>query len=128
MVKLDDLSPEDKIRLLEEAKELVDKENIRKHALVMYGCKKKELTESYLKHLYKEFNIQSVAEENILKQKYSAMVNYLYKMAVKKRYHSNNLKAISTEEEWNIYQDVSEQTKNMMIEIAYKYIGKRRKK
>jgi hypothetical protein len=116
MVKFEDLSPEDQERILEQAKELVDKENIRKNAVAMYNIKKKELTDDYLNIIYNHLGLKRVPDQSAAKQRYISMVNYLYKIAIDKKYSGNNVKAMTTEEEWITYHDISNKVKNMMID------------
>ena len=118
MVNFEDLSPEDQERLLSQARELVDEENTKKHAVAMYALKKKDLTEEYVNLLCSKFKLKSGPEQHSLRQRYVSMVNYLYKLCTDKRYHGNSIKPIATQEEWNIYYDVSNKVKNMMIYCA----------
>ena len=115
VVNFEDLSPEDQARILEQAKNMVDEENIRKHAVAMYGFKKKELTEEHLEAISNTFKLKPGPEYSAMKQRYISMINYLYKMALNRRYHGNSVKAISTDEEWIVFQDVSNKVKDMMI-------------
>lgn len=119
MVKFEDLTPEDQEKILEQARQMVDEENTKKHAVTMYNLKKKELTEAHLNELGKNFNIKSGPDASALKQRYVSMVNFLYKIALGKKYHGSNVKAMSTEKEWITYQDISNKVKNMMINCQY---------
>lgn len=119
MVKFEDLTPEDQEKILEQARQIVDEENTKKHAVAMYNLKKKELTETYLDELGKNFNIKSGPDASALKQRYVSTVNFLYKIALGKKYHGSNVKAMSTEKEWITYQDISSKVKNMMINCQY---------
>jgi len=120
MVSFEDLSPEDQAKVLEEAKQLVDKENIRKHAVAMYGLKKKELTNDYLEIIYKSLGLKPGPEQSAIRQRYISMVNYLYKIAINGKYRGENVKAMSTEEEWIAYQDVSNKVKTLLVSCSKK--------
>lgn len=119
MVNFEDLSSEEQAKILEQARQIVDEENIKKHAIAMYNLKKKELIDDCLDALGNHFNIKSGPDASALKQRYVSMVNFLYKVILGKKYHGSNVKAISTEKEWITYQDISNKVKNMMIDCQY---------
>lgn len=115
MVNFEDLSPEDQVKVLEQAKHLVDEENIRKHAVATYALKKKELIEDNLETIYQSLNLRPGPERSALKQRYISMVNYLYKIAIHGKYRGEGIKAISTEQEWIAYQDASNKVKTLFV-------------
>ena len=115
MIKLEDLSQEDQEKLLEQARLMIDEENIRKNAVAMYGIKKKDLTEKNVEEISNVFKFNHENETLTMKRNYTSMVNYLYKIAINKKYHSNPIQPITTEKEWDTYQDVSNKVKDMMI-------------
>ena len=78
MVSLDDLTPEDKERLLQEARELIDKENIEKNARIMYALKKKELVENTLQEMANNFKLQHRPDMTRLHDRFVGITNYLY--------------------------------------------------
>ena len=70
MINFKDLSLEDQEKLLEQARQIVDEENLRNNALAMYGMKKKELLSSNLNDIYKCFNLKSATEQAAAKTRY----------------------------------------------------------
>ena len=99
VVSLDDLSPEDKERLLQEAREIVDKENIEKNARAMYAMKKKELVDNTLKEITQNFRLTSKVDYSRLHDRFVSLTNYLYSL-------NNVNQKISTEKDWKIFNDI----------------------
>ena len=99
MVSLDDLTPEDKERLLQEAREIVDKENIEKNARAMYAMKKKELVDNTLKEITQNLRLTSKVDYSKLHDRFVSLTNYLYSLN-----HVNQ--KISTEKDWEIFNDI----------------------
>lgn len=117
MVKFEDLSKKDQEKLLEQARKMVDEENIMKNAKAMYAIKKKNLTEANLEELYIAFNIKNnYSEEIIIKQRYTAMSNYLYKANAGKYTKRDATCVISTANEWEAYQQIANAVKGLMID------------
>lgn len=114
MVNFEDLCQEDQLKILNQVRQIVDEENTKKHAVTMYALKKKDLTESNLENIYKHLGLKVHSEQIIAKQRYVSMVNYLYKMSIEKHYRGNSIKAMTTEEEWNIYKSISTKVFNLM--------------
>ena len=80
MITLKDLSYEDRERLLQEARDLVDEENIRKNARTMYALKKKELVNQNLEEMSKTFKLKHGPEITRLKDRFVNITNYLYSL------------------------------------------------
>ena len=99
VVSLDDLSPEDKERLLQEAREIVDKENIEKNARALYAMKKKELVDNTLKEITQNFRLTSKVDYSRLHDRFVSLTNYLYSL-------NNVNQKISTEKDWKIFNDI----------------------
>lgn len=117
MVKFEDLSPSDQAKLLEQARKIVDEENIQKNAKTMYGIKKKDLTESNLEEIYIALKVKNnFAEEMCVKQRYTAMSNYLYKANIGKHTKGDATCIISTADEWERYQQIANAVKGLMID------------
>ena len=117
MIKFEDLSPEDQERLLQQARLIIDEENIQKDAINTYKMKRKELTEQHLKDLYKAFNIKLDCDKGAIRQRFISMVNYLFRAKVTgKQYTSNPTNyIISTQKEWEEFVEISTTIKNTMI-------------
>lgn len=117
MVKFEDLSPEDQERLLQQARLIIDEENIQKDAINTYKMKRKELTEQHLEELYKAFNIRLDCDKSGIRQRFTSMVNYLFRVKVTgKQYTSNPTNyIISTQKEWEEFVEISTTIKNTMI-------------
>ena len=99
VVSLDDLSPEDKERILQEAREIIDKENIEKNARAMYAMKKKELVDNTLKEITQNLRLTSKVDYSRLHDRFVSLTNYLYSLN-----HVNQ--KISTEKDWEIFNDI----------------------
>ena len=108
VVSLDDLSPEDKERLLQEARELVDQENIEKNARIMYSLKKKELVENTLQEMADNFKLKHRPDLTRLHDRFVNMINYLYSL------NKVNQK-ITTAHDWEIFEDICKKVHECMI-------------
>lgn len=119
MVKFEDLSPEDQERLLQQARLIIDEENIQKDAINTYKMKRKELTEQHLEDLYKAFNVKLDCDKVGIRQRFISMVNYLFRVKVtEKQYISNPTNyIISTKKEWEEFVKISIAIKNTMINV-----------
>lgn len=119
MVNFNDLSQEDQNRLLEQARQIIDDENLNKNAIAMYAIKKKDLLEKNLEELSKIFNISKSEYRyacdkpyNNMKQRYTSMTNYLYRISNSSVTTSI---IISNADEWKLYQEIAGIVKDMMI-------------
>ena len=113
VVSLDDLSPEDKERLLQEAREIVDKENIEKNARAMYAMKKKELVDNTLKEITQNFRLTSKVDYSRLHDRFVSLTNYLYSLN-----HVNQ--KISTEKDWEIFNDICRKVHECILHCVKK--------
>lgn len=82
MVSLDDLSPEDKERLLQEARELVDQENIERNARAMYVIKKRDLVNDTINEMADIFKLKAGPEVTRLRDRFISITNYLYSLTL----------------------------------------------
>lgn len=108
MISLDDLTPEDRERLLQEARELVDQENIEKNARIMYSLKKKELVENTLQEMADSFKLKNRPDMTRLHDRFVNMINYLYSL------NKVNQK-IATAHDWEIFEDICKKVHECMI-------------
>ena len=108
VVSLDDLSPEDKERLLQEARELVDQENIERNARTMYALKKKELVNQNLEEMSKTFKLKHGPEITRLKDRFVNITNYLYSL------NKVNPK-ICTKNDWETFEAICEKVYECMV-------------
>jgi len=117
MVRLEDLTPEDQERLLNQARQIIDEENIQKDAITAYKIKKKEFVEQCLEDIYKALHMRYESEKKHVKQRYTSLVNYLFKLNVTgKQYTSSPPNVIiSTATEWNRFVAISNDVKDTII-------------
>ena len=108
MVSLDDLTPEDKERLLQEARELVDQENIEKNARIMYALKKKELVENTLQEMANNFKLQHRPDMTRLHDRFVGITNYLYSL------NKVNQK-ITTSHDWEVFENICNNVQECMV-------------
>ena len=108
MVSLDDLTPEDKERLLQEARELVDQENIEKNARIMYALKKKELVENTLQEMANNFKLQHRPDMTRLHDRFVGITNYLYSL------NKVNQK-ITTVHDWEVFENICKKVHECMV-------------
>ena len=113
VVSLDDLSPEDRERLLQEAREIVDKENIEKNARAMYAMKKKELVDNTLKEITQNFRLTSKVDYSRLHDRFVSLTNYLYSL-------NNVNQKISTEKDWEIFNDICRKVHECILHCVKK--------
>ena len=113
MVSLDDLTPEDKERILQEAREIVDKENIEKNARAMYAMKKKELVDNTLKEITQNLRLTSKVDYSRLHDRFVSLTNYLYSLN-----HVNQ--KISTEKDWEIFNDICRKVHECILHCVKK--------
>lgn len=108
MISLNDLTPEDKERLLQEARELVDQENIEKNARIMYALKKKELVENTLQEMANNFKIQHRPDMTRLHDRFVGITNYLYSL------NKVNQKII-TAHDWEVFENICKKVHECMV-------------
>ena len=108
MVSLDDLTPEDKERLLQEARELVDQENIEKNARIMYALKKKELVENTLQEMANNFKLQHRPDMTRLHDRFVGITNYLYSL-------NKVNKKITTAHDWEVFEKKKKKVHECMV-------------
>ena len=113
VVSLDDLSPEDKERILQEAREIVDKENIEKNARAMYAMKKKELVDNTLKEITQNLRLTSKVDYSKLHDRFVSLTNYLYSL------NYVNQK-ISTDKDWEIFNDICRKVHECILRCVKK--------
>ena len=99
MITLEDLSPEDRERLLQEARDLVDEENLRKNARTMYALKKKELVQSKIDEISNTLRLKHGPEVTRLKDRFVNIANYLYSL------NKVNPK-ICTKHDWEVFESI----------------------
>lgn len=117
MVLLDDLSPEDRERLLEEARELVDKENIERNARAMYVIKKRDLVNDTVNEMVNTFKLKAGPDVTRLRDRFISISNYLYSVNTKQK---GNIK-ITTKEEWELYVNICKKVHECMVHcVKYK--------
>lgn len=107
-VHLDDLTPEDKERLLQEARELVDKENFEKNSKVMYSLKKKELVDETISKISNHFKIKNKSDFRKLHDRFINITNYLYSV------NEVNPKII-TNNDWSVFENICQKVYECMI-------------
>ena len=116
MVSLDDLSPEDRETLLNQAREVIEQENIEKNAIAIYAIKKKEYFESIIKDVTDALYIKDHKEKTYIGEKMKSLIYILYryeKYGV--RYNDNKNNTISCEEEWNAFVYICNTIKDAVI-------------
>lgn len=113
MISLNDLSPEDRERILQEAREIVDKENIEKNARAMYAMKKKELVDNTLKEMTQNLKLTSKVDYSRLHDRFVSLTNYLYSLN-----HVNQ--KISTEKDWEVFTDICRKVHECIVHCIKK--------
>jgi hypothetical protein len=116
MVNFSDLTAEDQQRLLEQARQLVDAENIAKNASAMYAMKKKELTDETVKEIAHTLKLKVGPQTSKCRDRFVHMTNYLYTLnrPATNRTGSNVAK-ILTAEDWELYQDICKKVHECMV-------------
>ena len=108
MVTLEDLTPEDRERLLQEARDLVDEENLRKNARTMYALKKKELVQSKIDAISGILKLKHGPEVTRLKDRFVNITNYLYSL--------NNVNPkICTKHDWEVFENICNVVQDCMV-------------
>lgn len=113
MIKLEDLSPEDKAQLLQQARLIVEQENINKDAITVYRLKRKDLIEKHINEIHEELHMNSFNKQG-LRQRYISIVNYLFKFAVDGEYNSKD-HVIANTDEWYLFEKVNTIVKDTFI-------------
>lgn len=115
LVNFADLTKEDQEKLLQQAREIVEEENIRKDAASVYRMKAKELVDNHLKEICKKLLIRHTPEITKLKREYVSMANYLFKQRYIKPGMTYHHSCITTPEQWTHYVEVHEAVRDLMI-------------
>jgi hypothetical protein len=117
MVNFEDLSPEDQEKLLEQARQIIDAENLEKDAIAIYKIKRKEHTEQCLESIYNALHISSYPDKENIKRRYLSLVNYLFKIKVTGKQYSSSPPnvIINNAFEWNRFVAISNDIKDTII-------------
>lgn len=122
VVNFSDLTPEDQERILAQAREEIEKENIAKNAVAMYAMKKKELTDNTVSKIARTLNLKSGPPVTKCRDRFVHMVNYLYVLnrpAVNNG--GSNVAKITTAEDWVLFQDICKKVHECMVHcVKYK--------
>lgn len=117
MVLLDDLTPEDKERLLLEAREIIEQENIEKNAIVMYTIKKKGYLESIINEVETELNIKEQKDKTYIGEKIKSLIYSLFRYdKYGNHYKGQKTNTISCTEEWNSFTRIGNIVKDAVIQ------------
>ena len=123
MINFDDLTPEDKERLLAQAREEIEKENIAKNATAMYAMKKKELVDETIKEMANTLKLKNGPQVSKCRDRFVHMTNYLYalnKPATNR--NGSNVTKITTAEDWRLFQDICKNVHECMVH-SVKYVN-----
>ena len=120
MIKFEDLTPKDQEKLLQQAREIIDEENLKKDAITVYKIKRKELTEKNLQEIYSALKLKYETDKNHFKQRYTAMVNFFFKESAFKDSNKSHRSfppsvRITNPSEWRKFVIISEEVKNVTI-------------
>ena len=115
MVSLDDLSPEDRESLLNQAREVVEQENIEKNAIAMYAIKKKEYLESIINEVNTELNVKEW-NKTYVSEKMKSLIYSLFRYSkYSNRYTNQKNNIISCAEEWELFTRIGNTIKDAVI-------------
>ena len=115
MVSLDDLSPEDRETLLNQAREVVEQENIEKNAIAMYAIKKKEYLENIINEVNTELNVKEW-NKTYVSEKMKSLIYSLFRYSkYSNRYTNQKNNIISCDEEWESYTRIGNTIKDAVI-------------
>ena len=115
MVSLDDLSPEDRETLLNQAREVVEQENIEKNAIAMYAIKKKEYLESIINEVNTELNVKEW-NKTYVSEKMKSLIYSLFRYSkYSNRYTNQKNNIISCAEEWESFTRIGNTIKDAVI-------------
>ena len=115
MINFDDLSLEDKEQLLQQARLIIEKENLSKNAVSVYKTKRKDLIENNLSEIHKALHMKSAPDKGALRQRYIAITNFLFKISLNGKYNSKD-HIISNAIEWDLFEKVNNIIKNAITE------------
>lgn len=117
MINFEDLKPEDQERLLEQAKLIIDEENIRKNAIATYKIKRKELVDGCLKEIMTHYKVKNGPEEYAIRQRFVSLTNYFYKVNLAGKYHTSSSAAplIKEAKEWDKFVKINNAVKELFI-------------
>ena len=116
MVSLAELSPEEREHLLNQARELIEQENIEKNAVAMYTIKKKDYFENLMNEIANELKIKKENEKTYLMSKIKTLIYTLYryyKYKDKREFNENN--TISCDKEWESFTRIGDTIKDAVI-------------
>ena len=118
MINFADLTPEDQDMLLQQARAMIDEENIQKDAITVYKIKRKELTEKCLNEIYKTYNMRYDCDQRGVKSRYVSLTNYLLRLSVLGKQNANSPSniIISKPAEWDKFVKISEAVKKVFID------------
>ena len=115
MVSLDDLSPEDRESLLNQAREVVEQENIEKNAIAMYAIKKKEYLENIINEVNTELNVKEW-NKTYVSEKMKSLIYSLFRYSkYSNRYTNQKNNIISCVEEWESFTRIGNTIKDAVI-------------
>ena len=115
MVSLDDLSPEDRESLLNQARDVIEKENIEKNAIAMYAIKKKEYLESIINEVNTELNVKEW-NKTYVSEKMKSLIYSLFRYSkYSNRYTNQKNNIISCAEEWESFTRIGNTIKDAVI-------------
>lgn len=122
MVSFKDLTPEEQQSILAEAREMIEQENIQKNARAVFAQKKKELTEQHMEEIYKTFRIIANTHKTSIRQKYTGIVNMLYRINCLgiRGIDTTGLNQITTQNEWKEYEEIANAAKEFFISCRKK--------
>lgn len=126
MINFEDLSVEDQERLLLQAREKIEQENLQRNAADTYKIKKKDLMSNTLEDIYKVMDIhldsdtvrstrQTEQYRNAIKTRYVSMVHYLFKANVSGKQHVTDNLVITTAFEWDRFVKINGIIKDAVI-------------
>ena len=116
MINFEDLSPEDKARILAQAREEIEKENIAKNATAMYAMKKKELTDNTVQEIIDTLRIKKGPEATKCRDRFVHMANYLYALnRPATNRNGSNVAKITTAEDWVLFQNICKNVHECMV-------------
>ena len=116
MIKLEDLSPEDREKLLAEARQVIDEENIAKNAVAMYAMKKKELVSDTISEMANALRLKNGPQVSKCRDRFVHMTNYLYALnRPAATRHGNSVPKIATPEDWELFQDICKKVHECMM-------------
>lgn len=116
MINFEDLSPEDKARILEQARQQIDEENIRKNAIAMYAMKKKELTDNIITEMANTLRLKPGPAVSKCRDRFVHMSNYLYALnRPATNRGGSNVARITTAEDWELFKDICKKVHECMV-------------